>query len=69
MGQVEIIKLNGHWYSHIVICGETVLGYISDSMRFLPLTGYINMSTMETITYVWNNEVKKDKVSCCEEDV
>jgi hypothetical protein len=52
MEQVEIIKLEGHGYS--VICGQTVLGYISDSMRFLPLTGYINMSTMETITYVWD---------------
>lgn len=66
MGQVEIIKLSGHEYSHIVVCSETVLGYISDSMRFLPLTGYISMSTMETITYVWNNKAKEDKVSCCE---
>lgn len=69
MERVEIIKLEDHGYSYIVICGQTVLGYISDSMRFLPLVGYINMSTMETIVYVWNNEVKKDKVSCCEEGV
>ena len=69
MERVEIIKLEGHGYPYIVICGQTVLGYISDSMRFLPLVGYINMSTMETITYVWNNKVKKDKVSCCVEGV
>lgn len=64
MEQVEIIKLNGHRYSHIVICGEAVLGYISDSMSFLPLTGYVNMSTMETIVYVWNKKVKEDTASC-----
>ena len=54
MERVEIIKVEGHEYSHIVVCGETVLGYISGDIIFIPLKGYVNISTLKRIMYVWD---------------
>jgi hypothetical protein len=59
MERVEIIKLEGHEYSYVVVCGETVLGYISETRSFLPLAGYVSMSTMQTIMYVWTQKNKE----------